>query len=151
MDGMETTRRIRALPGGRQTVILALTASALEESRRSAIDSGVDDFLSKPCNENELFEKTRKYLGLDYLFEKDEAPGVDEMDSYEQVPNAEMYRNLPGELIAGLREAVGNGEKDNLDRLIGKVAELDKLAARSLSQLADSYDYDALTRLLAEV
>jgi len=151
MDGMETTRRIRALPGGRQTVILALTASALEESRRSAMASGVDDFLSKPCNENELFEKTRKYLGLDYLFEEDEAPGVDERDACEQVANAEMYRNLPGELIAELREAVGNGEKDHLDRLIGKVAELDRPAARFLSQLADSYDYDALTNLLGEV
>ncbi len=74
MDGMEATRRIRALAGGPETVIFALTASAMEENRRSAMASGVDDFLSKPCNENELFEKTRKYLGLDYLFEEDEAP-----------------------------------------------------------------------------
>ena len=49
-----------------------------------------------------------------------------------------------------LQEAIDNGEKDYLDKLIGTVADCDKQAARSLRQLADSYDYDALTHLLAE-
>jgi len=151
VDGMETTRRIRALPGGRETVILALTASALEENRRAAMDSGVDDFLSKPCNENELFEKTRNYLGLGYFFEEKETSDADEASGAGNTLEGDVYRKLPLELIGELQEAVGNGEKDRLDQLIGKVGELDKQAARSLRQLADSYDYDALTRLLAEV
>jgi CheY-like chemotaxis protein len=142
MDGMEATRRIRALAGGRETVILALTASAMEDNRRHALDSGVDDFLSKPCMEAELFQKAQKYLGLNFIFEAEKTPDADEVD---------VCRNLPPNVIAELQRAVGNGEKDVLDELIGKIEELDKPAARSLRQLADNYDYDALTHLLEEV
>ena len=94
MDGMETTRRIRALPGGRETVILALTASAMEESRRAAMDSGVDDFLSKPCSEDELFDKTQKYLGLGYLFEEEEASGADEAGRGRTCRRRRMYAGI---------------------------------------------------------
>jgi signal transduction histidine kinase len=144
MDGMAATRRIRTLPGGRETIILALTASAMEENRRAAMDSGVNDFLSKPCLEDELLQKTQKYLGLNYFFE-DEASGAG------QTLEADVCRKLPLELIIELQQAVGNGEKNRLDELIGKVAEIDKPAARSLKQLADNYDYDALTHLMEEV
>jgi hypothetical protein len=57
---------------------------------------------------------------------------------------------LPIHLIVELQQAVGNGEKGVLDELIGKTAELDKAAARVLRQLADKYEYDALTNLLEE-
>src|SRR3569623_1376371 len=49
MDGLETTRRIRSLPRGQETAIIALTASAMEENRRAAMESGVNDFLSNAC------------------------------------------------------------------------------------------------------
>jgi DNA-binding response OmpR family regulator len=142
MDGLEATRRIRALDGGRKTVILALTASAMEDNRQHAVESGVDDFLSKPCLEAELFQKTQQYLGLSFIFEDEETKDAEEVD---------VCRNLPQNVIAELRHAVGNGEKHVLDELIGKIGELDKRAARSLRQLADNYDYDALTQLLEEV
>jgi CheY-like chemotaxis protein len=147
MDGMETTRRIRALPRGRETVIFALTASAMEDNRRAAMDSGVDDFLSKPCMEDELFPKMRKYLGLDYLFEEEKTTGA---DSAAPALDADICRNLAPELILALQHAVGNGEKDRLNELIERVADLDKPAACSLRQLADNYEYDALTHLLEE-
>ncbi len=46
MDGLEATRRLRAL--GVRTPILAMTASALEGSREDCIAAGMDAFLSKP-------------------------------------------------------------------------------------------------------
>ena len=151
MGGMEATRRIRALEGGRETVIFALTASAMEENRRAALDSGVDDFLSKPCGEDELFQKTQQYLGLNFLVEEEKTPDADDAAMAGQPPDVDVCRKLLPELIAELQQAVRNGEKDVLDELIRTVAGLDKPAARSLRQLADNYDYDALTRLLEEV
>jgi PAS domain S-box-containing protein len=55
MDGFEATRRIRALPG-HQPVIIALTAHAMEEDRRRCIESGMDEYLSKPVDLERLVE-----------------------------------------------------------------------------------------------
>lgn len=43
--------------------ILALTASAMLDIREKAFSSGMVDYITKPFNPNELFEKVRKYSG----------------------------------------------------------------------------------------
>jgi len=49
MDGLDATRRIRALTGSRQRPwIVAVTAGALEEDRLKALEAGMNDFLNKP-------------------------------------------------------------------------------------------------------
>src|SRR6185503_13769371 len=75
MDGLETTQGIRARPHGKEVVIIALTASALERDRRSAMESGVNAFLSKPVREKELLALLQLHLGLDYRYgEAESAP-----------------------------------------------------------------------------
>ena len=56
MDGYEATRRIRALDDPRlaSIPILAMTANAFEEDRRDAKECGMDGFLSKPINIEEI-------------------------------------------------------------------------------------------------
>jgi DNA-binding response OmpR family regulator len=49
MDGFEATRRIRAINGEAARVpIIALTANTFATDRRRCLDSGMDDYLSKP-------------------------------------------------------------------------------------------------------
>jgi PAS domain S-box-containing protein len=59
LDGIETTRRIRAReasrPAGR-TPILALTANTLVEDRYACFDAGMDGFLIKPLDREKLAE-----------------------------------------------------------------------------------------------
>lgn len=64
MDGFETCRRLRALPGGAATPILFLTALGDLGTHRSALDSGADDFLSKPINRTELLIRIRSLLRI---------------------------------------------------------------------------------------
>ena len=58
MDGYVATRHIRQLSGPRSQVpIIALTASAFKEDRERAEQAGMDDFISKPFEVQELISK----------------------------------------------------------------------------------------------
>ncbi len=49
MDGLETTRRIRAMPGvPPELPIIALTASVLEDDHRDCFAAGMIDYVTKP-------------------------------------------------------------------------------------------------------
>lgn len=52
MDGLTATKNIRKLEqgSGKRVPIIALTAGALMEEREKCMDSGMDDFLSKPID-----------------------------------------------------------------------------------------------------
>ncbi len=50
MDGHEAVRRLREQ--GYQGVIAALTASAMSQDNRAAIDAGCDHFISKPIGDD---------------------------------------------------------------------------------------------------
>ena len=60
MDGLELCRRIRARPGAEYTYFILLTSNtANHENRREAADAGVDDFLTKPLDFDELWMRLR--------------------------------------------------------------------------------------------
>jgi sigma-B regulation protein RsbU (phosphoserine phosphatase) len=60
LDGLELCRRIRARPGAEYTYFILLTSnSANNENRREAADAGVDDFLTKPLEIDELWTRLR--------------------------------------------------------------------------------------------
>ena len=64
MDGLEATRQIRA-GGQRQPVIVAMTANAMNGDRDECIQAGMDDYICKPLNLDELaalMQKWQNYL-----------------------------------------------------------------------------------------
>ena len=62
MDGLEATRRIRAMPGQGQVPIVAMTANAFSEDRERCIAAGMNDFIEKPVNPNRLFATVQRWL-----------------------------------------------------------------------------------------
>ncbi|MGD0298436.1 MAG: hypothetical protein ABSE86_15125 [Bryobacteraceae bacterium] len=130
---------------------MAVTASAMDDDRRAVTLSGADDFISKPFYDDDLLEKMRALLGITYDYEALSgtagpiAAGV-------EVLSAEQFGRLPLHLVEELRDATLQGNKRRLDELILKVSEIDEASgcAHALRELADKYEYDALTRLLAE-
>lgn len=59
MDGFETTRAIRALDrkDAKTVKIFACTANSFSEERDKAFDCGMDDFITKPVDIDELLKK----------------------------------------------------------------------------------------------
>ncbi|MBT1689756.1 hybrid sensor histidine kinase/response regulator [Dawidia soli] len=53
MDGLEATQRIRAL-SGIQPLIIAMTANAMQGDREMCLQAGMDDYVSKPINLDQL-------------------------------------------------------------------------------------------------
>jgi len=55
MDGLEATRQIRAIISAeRQPVIVALTANAMQGDRERCIESGMNDYITKPVKIDEI-------------------------------------------------------------------------------------------------
>lgn len=64
MDGMETTRRIRAWEKERNanpTPIIAMTAHVLEHNRQAYAEVGMNDFIPKPFDAEDLERKLARY------------------------------------------------------------------------------------------
>jgi PAS domain S-box-containing protein len=65
MDGLAATRAIRFAEqqSGSHATIIALTANALERDRRACLDAGMDDYLAKPLNSDELRVVLERWVG----------------------------------------------------------------------------------------
>ncbi|USX24934.1 ATP-binding protein [Oxalobacteraceae bacterium OTU3CINTB1] len=67
MDGIETTRRLRAEPGTASTPVLIISASSTPEEGQRAIAAGADAFLSKPVDEHALLGEIGVRLNLQWI------------------------------------------------------------------------------------
>jgi two-component system sensor histidine kinase/response regulator len=63
MDGLDTTRELRRREGkGRRTPVIAMTASVMEEDRQKCMAAGMDDFMAKPIQMDEISRMLSKWL-----------------------------------------------------------------------------------------
>ena len=62
IDGLEVTRRIRALPQYASTPIVAMTANAFAEDRQRCLDAGMNDHLAKPVDPERLRAILQRWL-----------------------------------------------------------------------------------------
>lgn len=63
MDGFEATRRLKADPALAPIPIIVLSAHAMNTDEARARAAGCDDFLTKPVDEDLLFQSIARHLG----------------------------------------------------------------------------------------
>lgn len=63
LDGTSALKRLRADPRFAHTPIVALTAHALDEQRRAALQAGFDLVISKPCLPDDLAAAIARLVG----------------------------------------------------------------------------------------
>jgi len=145
MDGHEAIRRIRAMAGGKDTRVIAVTASAMDENRQELMAIGADDFIGKPFRESELFEKIHAQVGVEYVYAED--PAAPEEEAAELTP--ESLAGWSQDVIRPMREAVITADLDQLLATIRQVETHDPRVAGGLRRLAEGFQYQKLLDLFS--
>jgi CheY-like chemotaxis protein len=70
MDGLEAIHRIKKLPDFDYIKIIMVSSSASIQKQKESLDSGADDFIPKPVQVDELFEKMAINLKLEWEYSK---------------------------------------------------------------------------------
>lgn len=148
LDGIQAVRAIRATSAGRDTVIIALTAHAMEEERGSILSCGFDDIVAKPFKENIIFEKMAKYLDLTYIYDDDTNFQEDLSLSKTQ---KEKLSLMPEKLINELYEASLRLHIDKTEKLIKRIEEFDSDIGNILKNIAKNLDFEKLLDILDDI
>ena len=148
MDGLEATRRIREDARFVDIPIVALTAHAMQGDRDGCLAAGMNDYLSKPFNQQELLAKLREWDGSLGRDTAPEAPaqtgeptcpaGVLDMDALVAVVegDAEFAQSLISDFLAYTQEQLEKMDDAiaaNDAQALGDLAHSIKGAAASLT------------------
>lgn len=141
MDGYEATREIRKL--SKDIVIIALTASLFKDQRESAISAGCNDLLHKPYKHEEIFQKMREYLNLEYIYSENIEAKQKSLNL-----NLENLLEIPIDIRDRLIKAIIELEADSI---LSTIEEIDSAEIRDyLFELAENYEYDKLLKILED-
>ena len=96
MDGIEVTVAIRQMEesSGRHMPIIALTANAIVEAKSKFLEAGMDDFLSKPIDVEDMCAKIKKWLPQQYIIPNEES-GISAKDMQNSYTTRDASKNLP--------------------------------------------------------
>ena len=151
MNGYEATTHIKSHPLGKETVIVALTASAFEEDRKTILAAGCNDFMRKPFEAKILFAKIEELLGVRYIYEepvdtklenKNEISGVFSNQSVES-----QLCQMPLEWVEKIYNAAYECCDDKIFKLIEEMPREFASASQYLTNLAHNFLFDDIIEL----
>jgi PAS domain S-box-containing protein len=147
MDGLEVVRYIRGNPGGRDTCIIALTATAFEEDRERIMEAGCDDYLRKPYREEEIFNLLVKHLDVRLTFDGSGKPSA--ATTRQEAVRPSDLAELPDELIAELKQATTRADMNRMLEVIEKISLIKAELAGLLRDLTLNFEYKQIMALIA--
>ncbi len=148
-NGRRATDRATAPTNGNRqperTKILALTASAFESERTTALTAGFDDFLTKPFPAEVLFEKLTEHLGLTYRYDTDTAATV--AAAPPPVVDVDLLSRMPPDWIQALHHAARRGAIRKISQLLEQIPPEYPDLQQALRYHIDNFRFDQITQL----
>ena len=135
MDGMEATRRIRALEGGDRVKIVALTASVFKDQHEEMLQGGMDDLVRKPFRPGEIFRCMAKHLGVRYVYRT-----ADDAE-HAPPPVSQQPADLPEGARKELIDAISSLDENRIAAAIHRITELNPSLGQVLRRHAENLEY----------
>lgn len=151
MDGYEATKQIKATLKGQATVIIALTAHAFSEERSTVLETGCDDFITKPLKEEILFEKMATYLGVKYIYIEENQFNPSELTTQSLNLTEDALNVMPIEWLQKLHWAVMAVDDILVLELINEIPEQYTDLAETLRNLVENFRLDIIAHVTQAV
>ncbi len=86
MDGLTATEKIRSLGNSKKEIpIIAITAHALKGDKEKCLNAGMNDYISKPINTDELIRCIDEYLKIKPMETKNDETENDESNNHDSL------------------------------------------------------------------
>ncbi len=152
MNGYIAAKQIKASGPGKNTAIIALTASITEEEYATAFAAGYDNLLRKPFKETDIFTMIQRHLGVslrperggdaDSRQQKDPCP-----DEINTILTPEALAALPKEWREELYYVSRVFELNLAKRVIERIRENNQSLANALETLVYNYEFERMREL----
>jgi signal transduction histidine kinase/CheY-like chemotaxis protein len=143
MDGLEATRRIRAMKGGGDVKIVALSASVAPEEQEQLMAAGADYFAPKPIHFDAIYDCLARQLGVRFGYDEAAVPAA--MVSPADL-DREALQALPSPLRTELEQALASLEAAQIEEVVRRVSLCDSALAAALAGRAERLEYSAMLR-----
>ena len=152
LGGYEAVSEIRRRASENAPVIIALSASSIEEELSTALSKGCQHFLRKPFQSSEIFESLERFLGVRFVYEDDPAAsdGMDLSDALTRLTPAALAA-LPDDLREELRYAVRIVDFEQLTtKLAERIRPYNAPFADAIARVMFEYRVDLLDQLFQQ-
>ena len=145
IDGIEATRRVRALPDGQAVRIVAVTASVFQDERARTIAAGMDDLIRKPYHLDEIHSCLTTQLGVRFLREQAPLAVAEEVGA---PLSAQALAAVPEAWRAALGDAVDRLDSDAIKAAITPIAQEHPALGKALASHAEQFLYTEILQAL---
>jgi signal transduction histidine kinase/CheY-like chemotaxis protein len=145
MNGYEATKKIKATIRGQATVIVALTASAFNDERSAILFAGCDDFIRKPFQEQEIFDKLTEHLGVRYVYNP--APIKQNLTKACESLTTTNLAVMPNEWVQQIYQAATSGNDERIIQLLDEIPKEHFALTKILRKLTDDFRFDKIIEI----
>ncbi len=144
VNGFEMMKWLRESNNLSEVAIIVSSASVFESDQYKSFEAGGDDFLAKPLQGSELYDKLQKHLHIEWVYEQETPPETEVVDEAEMIPPT----------LEHLKNFYELAMKGNFKGIIKQVKSLEKVDqkygrfAREMEKLAQQFEDKEIIVLL---
>ena len=148
LDGYEATKQIRQNPKYKDLIIIALTANAMSSDFKKCIDSGMNDYLSKPLKYEKLIDKINQYSNnlSNHNIKKENINEIPQNQKSKTTSNFQIDEAKLKEVIDNVKDEF-KFDDDIVNELLHDFFENTKIQLKELEQAIKENNFEQVTQI----